>query len=64
MNKKSYDDPKAKKLRKNQTMLGRWGDVNDLVGICIFLSSDSSNYITGQDIYVDGGWLANGLTKC
>jgi NAD(P)-dependent dehydrogenase (short-subunit alcohol dehydrogenase family) len=34
---------------------------NDLIGPCIFLASDSSEYISGQDIYVDGGWMAKGL---
>ncbi len=42
-------------------MLGRWGVSEDLSGLVIFLSSDSSSYITGQDFYVDGGWLAKGL---
>ena len=42
-------------------MLGRWGKVDDLLGPCIFLASDASSYVTGQDIYVDGGWSANGL---
>jgi gluconate 5-dehydrogenase len=42
-------------------MLGRWGKPEDLLGPCIFLVSDASSYVTGQDIYVDGGWSANGL---
>ena len=42
-------------------MLGRWGQPKDLAGIVIFLASDSSSYITGQDIYVDGGWISKGL---
>jgi len=38
--------------------LGRWGEPEDLAGIAVFLVSDASDYITGQTIYVDGGWLA------
>ena len=37
------------------------GEIDDLIGPCIFLVSDASKYITGQDIYVDGGWLSKGL---
>ena len=61
MTEKSYKDAHARKTREAVTMLGRWGRVRDLIGPCIFLASDASAYITGQDIYVDGGWLANGL---
>lgn len=35
----------------------RWGTGNDLKGITVFLSSDASNYITGANIPVDGGFL-------
>lgn len=61
MTKQSYSNKKTRDLRKKQTMLGRWGTVDDLIGPCIFLASDASNYVTGQDIYVDGGWISNGL---
>ncbi|MDC0609596.1 SDR family oxidoreductase [Vibrio sp.] len=36
----------------------RFGELEDLVGTAIFLASDASKYITGQVIYVDGGYLA------
>jgi 2-deoxy-D-gluconate 3-dehydrogenase len=38
--------------------LGRWADPEDLAGAAVFLASDASNYITGQVIFVDGGYLA------
>jgi NAD(P)-dependent dehydrogenase (short-subunit alcohol dehydrogenase family) len=42
-------------------LLKRWGEPADLAGPVIFLLSDASRYITGSDIWVDGGWTANGL---
>ena len=39
--------------------LKRFGEPEDLNGTVVYLSSDASNYVTGQIIYVDGGWIAN-----
>ena len=57
----SYADPSEHKRRSNHTMLGRWGVPCDLIGATIFLASDAAAYVTGQDVVVDGGWLAKGL---
>ena len=61
MNKKSLNNKKKKVQRENLTMLGRWGEIEELVGTVLFLSSDSAKYITGQKIIVDGGIVAKGL---
>ena len=58
MTKSSYSNRRTRLEREKQTLLHRWGNMDDLVGPCIFLASDASKYITGQDIYVDGGWSA------
>ena len=36
------------------------GEAQDLVGLCIFLASPASDFITGQIIYLDGGLTAVG----
>lgn len=42
-----------------RTMLGRLGDpATDLAGPLLLLASPASSYITGQVVYVDGGWSA------
>lgn len=38
---------------------GRFGDLRDLVGAAVFLCSDAARYVTGQVLYVDGGYLAS-----
>ena len=59
MTKKSWKNKRD--LIASKTLLNRWGTPDDIMGLVILLSSDASSYITGQSIYVDGGWLVNGL---
>ena len=61
MTLKSYNNKSENTKRKNRTIMKRWGKPSDLVGASIFLASKASNYMTGSEIIVDGGWLAKGL---
>ncbi len=63
MTQESYSNQATKEKRENHTFLGRWGTPSDVAGVCVFLCAKESKYITGQDIYVDGGWTANGLIE-
>jgi gluconate 5-dehydrogenase len=38
--------------------MGRAGELNELDGTLLYLAGDASSYVTGQVLYVDGGWTA------
>ena len=44
---------------EKRTPAGRWGEVEELQGACIFLASSASSFVNGQTIYVDGGITAS-----
>ena len=53
-----FSDPDTAALRSGQTAIGRNGRMEDLHGVAVFLAARASDYITGQVIYVDGGFTA------
>lgn len=58
MTDRLFADPDWYARLKRQVPLGREGFPEDLAGAAVFLASDASRYVTGQVIYVDGGYLA------
>ncbi|MEM7710599.1 MAG: SDR family oxidoreductase [Pseudomonadota bacterium] len=59
LNKALVEDPAFTEWLSNRTPAGRWGDVDELIGACIFLSSEASSFVNGTVIYVDGGITAS-----
>jgi len=53
-----FEQPELTTKLAEQTAIGRNGELKDLDGITVFLASPASDYITGQIIYVDGGFTA------
>lgn len=53
------EDPGFDAWVRERTPLGRWGRPEDLAAAAVFLASPGADFITGQILYVDGGWLAS-----
>ena len=53
-----YQQPELLEKLSSQTAIGRNGELSDLDGITVFLAAPASDYITGQVIYLDGGFSA------
>ncbi len=58
MNQVLMDNPEFDAWVKRRTPLSRWGLPEDFEGVAVFLASDAARFVTGQIVYVDGGWLA------
>ncbi|WP_112323199.1 SDR family oxidoreductase [Oceanibium sediminis] len=59
LNQALVDDPEFTAWLEKRTPAGRWGNVEELVGACIFLSAPASSFVNGHTLYVDGGITAS-----
>jgi len=51
-----FRDPERTAAMAARTMIGRNGELGDFVGVAVFLASPASDFVTGQTIFVDGGF--------
>ena len=58
LTKPTFDDPEKRAWIDSKIKLPRVGQVEDIMGACLFLASDASALVTGTSILVDGGWTA------
>ncbi len=58
MTRPVYADPERKAFIEDRTPMGRWGQPHELAGSLVFLASHASDFITGQELLVDGGYTA------
>jgi NAD(P)-dependent dehydrogenase (short-subunit alcohol dehydrogenase family) len=58
LNASMLDDKETREWVLSRIPMGRVGQIWDLFGLAVFLASPASDFITGQTIYLDGGWTA------
>jgi len=58
LTREAASDPRRSAALAGRTMIGRNGEAGDFEGIAVFLASRASDYVTGQLIFVDGGFSA------
>jgi gluconate 5-dehydrogenase len=63
LNQKLLDESERGKELRMRTPMGRFGKTEELVGSAIFLASEASNFVTGEILVVDGGFLASGVNQ-
>ncbi|KQQ08739.1 glucose 1-dehydrogenase [Rathayibacter sp. Leaf296] len=58
MNSALVEDPDFSAWLEQRTPAGRWGRPEELAGTLVYLASSASDFVTGQNIFVDGGMTA------
>jgi len=63
LNQQLLDGTDRGRELKMRTPLKRFGNVEELVGAAVFLSSDAASFVNGEILVVDGGFLASGVNQ-
>ena len=63
LNEKLLDETERGREFLLRTPMKRFGNVDELAGVAIFLASDAASFVSGEIIAVDGGFLASGVNQ-
>ena len=58
MNAALLENPELRQFFTSRIPLGRWGKVEEVGQLAVYLCSEAAGFITGTDILIDGGWCA------
>jgi NAD(P)-dependent dehydrogenase (short-subunit alcohol dehydrogenase family) len=58
MNQSLLEDPEEYQAFVARIPLGRWGELDEIGGMAVFLASEASSFVTGAGFLIDGGWTA------
>ena len=58
MTERRREDPEAFALMRSRIPLGRFAEPIEIANAVLYLASDESGYVTGSEVVVDGGWVA------
>lgn len=59
MNLPLMNDPEKYKEFIAKIPLGRWGNLDEIGGLAVFLASDAASFVTGAGVTIDGGWTVH-----
>ena len=63
LNQKLLDETERGQEFLLRTPMKRFGKVEELAGVAVFLASDAASFVTGEILVVDGGFLASGVNQ-
>ena len=58
MNRPLIEDPEKNRQFLERIPIGRWGKVEEIGQLAVYLCSDGAGFLTGTDVVIDGGWTA------